>query len=510
MSILTANNQATFGNALQQFMSLAEIQPGDAPSYQVCKAIYEYHPLGALIAGKPIEMAQSQKRDITIQKGPEDRLREQFEKEWVRIGADKHIANVHTLSRVYGIASVAVVDEKDKQGDAVEYDKLYKSDISFNVFDPLNTAGSLVLNQDPNAVDFQKTTDITVQGKTYHRSRSCIVMNEQPIYIGYTTSAFGYVGRSAYQRALFPLKSFLNSMLTDDMVTRKAGVLVAKMKPQGSIIDNIMSSMAATKRSVLKEAQTDNVVSISTEEDIESINLNNLAPPMTQARKNILENIAAAAGMPAKLLNAETFAEGFGEGTEDAKQVAQYIERERERTKALYDFFDKIVQYRAWNPDFYKTIQNDFPEEYGKVPYNQAFFAWVNSFEATWPSFLVEPPSEKVQVDDAKLRAVIALVEVLLPQCDPDNKAALLQWAADNFNELKTMFGSPLVLDYEALAAYTPEEPAEEPHAPRPFADSDAAKELGRAVANLVKRPARSKPVALPNFMNRRAANGAD
>jgi len=65
--------------------------------------------------------------------------------------------------------------------------------------------------------------------------------------------------------------------------------------------------------------------------------------------------------MPAKILLQETFAEGFGEGTEDAKYVARFIDGIREEMAPLYNFFDMIVQRRAWTPDFYKLIQEDFP-----------------------------------------------------------------------------------------------------------------------------------------------------
>jgi hypothetical protein len=64
-----------------------------------------------------------------------------------------------------------------------------------------------------------------------------------------------------------------------------------------------------------------------------------------------------SAPMPAKILEEETFAEGFGEGTEDAKYIARFINRFRVSMNPRYQFFDKIVQYRAWNKDFYKTIQ---------------------------------------------------------------------------------------------------------------------------------------------------------
>ena len=351
--------------------------------------------------------------------------------------------------------------------------KLWQYDLSFNVFDPLNTAGSLVLNQDANALDFQKVTGISVSGVPYHRSRSITMMNERPIFIGYTTSAFGYVGRSVYQRALFPMKSFVQTMVTDDMVSRKAGVIIAKMGQPGSIIDNLMQTMAGIKRALLKEAATNNVISVAKDEYIETLNMQNLDGAYGMARKDILENIAVAADMPAKLLNSETFAEGFGEGTEDAKNVARYVDRIRRQMGPLYRFFDRITMHRAWNPEFYATVQAEFPD-YKAVPYERAFFQWQNSFAAAWPSLLTEPPSEKIKVDDVKLKALIAMVEVLLPNMDPDNKAAVIAWAQDNFNELKLLFQNPLILDFEALKAYVPPAPPKEFGEPKPFAATDA------------------------------------
>ena len=41
--------------------------------------------------------------------------------------------------------------------------------------------------------------------------------------------------------------------------------------------------------------------------------------------------------------------------------MARYIDRVRVQMQPLYDFFDKITMYRAWSPEFYKTIQNEFP-----------------------------------------------------------------------------------------------------------------------------------------------------
>lgn len=488
------------GNPLQELLMCDAIIPGEQPSYEIAKQIYTLHPLGKKMADAPVQMAQSQEREITVPDSPEDDVVEQFKRQWKADNWDKNILNTRRLARVYGISAIAVLVDGLKTSDPLPIDNIWKLPISFNVFDPLNTAGSLVLNQNPNAMDFQKTSSIAVGGQTYHRSRSCINLNEDPIYIDFTSSAFGFVGRSVYQRALFPLKSFINTMVTDDMVARKVGVLIAKLKQPGSIIDNIMQSVAGLKRSILKEAQTNNVINIGTDEEIESLNLQNLDAPYALARRNIIENIATAADMPAKILLQETFAEGFGEGTEDAKYVARYIDRERIDMKPLYDYADTINQRRAWNPEFYKTMQERY-SQYKGIPYNEAFYQWSNSFTAIWPSLLKEPPSEEVKVADVTFRAAVAFSEILMPVLDPVNKALTVQWLVDNINENKLLFPDSLNIDIDELEDHfqklgdqsdqQAEAQLKEPKPPRPFADSLTG--YNRAVADLVSIADRAK-----------------
>lgn len=441
------------GGALQSILMAQDIQPGDDISYQLAKTIYSFHPFGAKLVEQPLKIAQSQQRKISVPKGPEDALVEAFRKEWAKIGADKAIFNCAAMARVYGITTIALVTEGVEPNEAVDFEKLADATIAFNVLDPLNTAGSLVLNQDPNAIDFLKIKGVSVQGKAYHRSRYVVLQNEQPVYIEYTASAFGYVGRSIYQRALFPLKSFISTMITDDMIVTKAGVLIAKTKQTSSVVDRMMAAIGALKRAFVQEAKTGNVIQIDLDEVIESLDLQNIDGAYGMARKNIVENIATAAATPAILLLQESFAEGFGEGTEDAKHVAQHIDWIRAWMGPLYDYFDEIVRRRAWNPDFYKTIQTDF-SDYAGISYNEAFYAWKNSFAAEWPSLLEEPDSEKIKVDDVKLKAVLAMLQTLLPEVDPDNRVALIQWATDNFNALKLLFPNPLILDWDALLEY--------------------------------------------------------
>lgn len=450
---------STLGTNLQNMLLADDIQPGAAPSYELCKQIYLFHPLGAKLVETPVKMAQSQPRTITIPGSPEALVRAAFLKQWDELKADQQIRGVMFQARIYGVGSLVLGVEGKPPGVDLDFWKLADERIFLNILDPLNTAGSLVLNQDPNAPDFQKHAGITAAGTPYPSDRSVTVYNEQPIYLGYTTSAYGYVGRSVYQRALFPLKSFIQSMVTDDMVTRKAGLIIAMMKGAGSMVNALMQKAAGIKRNLLREASTNNVLSIDIEEKIETLNMTNTDTAMTTARTNILRNIATAADMPAKIIEQESFAEGFGEGQEDTKNIVRYVNGVRKEMEPLYDFMDKIVQHRAWNETFFESIASAYPELYSGKDYRTVFYEWVEAFKAEWPNLLEEPESEQSKMEKVKLEGLVAVYDALSANSDPENKARLAEWLMENVNELKKLFKVSLDLDTDALAAYEPPPP---------------------------------------------------
>lgn len=454
----------SLGTALRDLLAADELKPGDSVSYQLCKELYIGHPLGAKMAESPIRLAQADEREIVVPDSPEEEVVEAFVNQWGELGATRTILNVGTQSRVYGIASIAMGEERGKgietrAAEPVDLKELWSKDVYFNVLDPLNTAGSTVTSQDPTSPLYQKFGDLYVQGKRYHRSRTITLMNEEPFYLAWTPSAYGYVGRSVYQRALYPLKSFIQTMITDDMVTRKAGLLVARLETPGTIVDRAVNAMFGLKRAILKMARTDNVISIGKDEIIETVNLRNVNESMMTSRENIIKNVATSADMPAKLLSQESFVEGFGEGTQDAYAVAQYIDRVRIELQPVYDWFDIICQYRAWNPEFYATIQRKYPKEYGNVSYLTAFYRWKNSFRATWPSLIKEKPSEAAERDKVKLDALNGLIDKLLPILDAANKSHLIQTVYDQLNTMEALFGgAKFELDAEELVDHLNQE----------------------------------------------------
>ena len=443
-----------------------DIVPGQSPSYEIAKTIYAYHPLGSRMVDKPLEMAMSQERILTVPGAPEEVLLNAFRKEWKRlggVGADVLAFRIGQIARIYGIGTLAcnIVkgDEKAPTNEPLPMERLHKADLQFYVFDPLNTAGSLVLNQDPGAVDFMHPRQVRVGSESWSNTKALVLMHEQPIWIEWTNSAFGFVGRSVYQRAFYPLKSYLLSMIADNLVQQKLGLLVYKGKTPGSVIDKVALAFSNLKRRAIKGAQTNNVVQIGVDEDLESLNMEHVHTAGEYSRNNILKNLALASGMPAVLLNEETLTQGFGEGSEDAKQIARYIDRVRLELGPAYQFLDNITMRRAWNEDFYKQIQADFPQQYGSLSYEAAFLEWKDAFEATWPNLLSEPDSEKAKAAESRVKAAKDIADTILPLCDPENKATVADWLTSVANNEKDLFPEPLTLDVEALAAYEPPVP---------------------------------------------------
>ena len=471
-------NSTGLPSQLQQILQADDVQPGSPISYQLCKLLWEYHPLAGKIIEKPVRLALGKPRKLNIPCAIEDQLIEAFEREWDQLGATNHIRDVMYLSRVYGAASIIYGSPDIPTDVAIDPWKLAEiEDLYFNQLDPLNLAGSIVTNQNPNAPDFQKPLqNITAAGQPYHRSRSCTVFCGTPIYLSFQGSSYSFSGRSLFLRALYPLKSFIQTMTVDDLVSLKAGLLIAKIQQPGSIVNRLMSQAAGSKRQLLQEAVNGNVLSIQPEESIESINLNNTDKAMTVARENIISNIAAASDVPAILLKDEAFTSGFGEGKEDSKAVAQYIDGIRQDMNMLFAYFDNIVMHRAWNIELYEGLASSFPEEIGSMSYEQFFYSAKALFKPEWPSLLEEPQSEVIRRDSEKLKAMTDVVKTLTPMLDPENKARAVQWFTDNVNGMVDLFASPMEFDMEALANYEP---------PNPMGTNEAIQETSTATDSI-------------------------
>src|SRR5215469_12310336 len=132
-TIPVAPIQTTPGNALQELLVAPDIVPGDVISYETCKQIYLYHPLGARITEGPVSLAMAQKLDIKVPNSSGEKCGEAFAEEWKNIGGDFLVHNILTVSRIYGVASIALLVEGMKSSESINYWDLPDLNISFNI-----------------------------------------------------------------------------------------------------------------------------------------------------------------------------------------------------------------------------------------------------------------------------------------------------------------------------------------------------------------------------------------
>lgn len=448
-------------NSLWRVIMEENILPGHAPSYELCKLLYTSHPLGAKIAHMPIEMALGEERDIRVDAAVDDEPAKEFIHQWEIHGCDDIIARVGTKARIYGFAAMVFGAVDPVTGEPIPADKpiplnrLHELDVYFNVVDPLNTAGSVTLCQNPNDPDFLKSpAALSVNGTTYTKGRFVTLMNEGPEYLDYESSAYGYSGRSSFRRCVYPLRSYLETQIANNQVAHKAGVLIAKIKQASSTANRMMQVFSTLKAEKLRISGNENVITIGESEDVSSLNLQNVDSSLHGVRQSILEDIAAAASMPAQILKAETLAQGFGEGTEDAKQIAQYVTRLRRWLRPVYGFCDAVTMRRAWNPAFIRSVKGKNPEEYGDKSEETIFREWRDSFTAQWPAD--NRDVEAFEMTEKRFRILLDTAQILYPavQNDPASMAGLLEFVQTNINNTgETLFAGELNIDTDAIHA---------------------------------------------------------
>ena len=98
---------------------------------------------------------------------------------------------------------------------------------------------------------------------------------------------------------------------------------------------------------------------------------------------------------------------------------------------------------------------------------------WCDGFKAQWPSLVQQSDKDELEGQQRRFDSVVKLLEVMgAMTADPESRAQLISWAADNINAQDKMFAAPLLIDPE-LAATMP--PSADPQEDKPPAKEDEA-----------------------------------
>lgn len=441
---------------LLELLENRNIRPGSKVSYELSKLLWIHHPLGGKLVEKPVSMALCKPRARNVKTDPEERVIKRFNEVWDKLNITEKIRDAFFTARCYGAAAIGVGDKTTESINALDKKQLKEEDIFINIFDPLNAAGSMVTTQEPNSPYFQQANlYLDVSGQLWHPSRTIKIFNGSPIYLAYQDSSYGYTGRSVFLRSLYPLASYLKTMEANETIADKVALIIAKVASNSSVISGIMQKIGSIKRAFVKSGKNGNVLQITDKDSIESLDLKNVDGPLKLARDNIISDIASGSDIPAILIKEEAFAHGFGEGKEDSKAISQYIDGVRQAIEPVIDYFEDLVQYIAWNEDFFESIQQSYPEIFTEN-YEKTFYTWKDEFSSSWQELIDESPNERRESDGVVIQNAVRLYAILSPRLDAENRAIAADWLASIANETETYKGNPLLLDIDRLAEFQP------------------------------------------------------
>jgi hypothetical protein len=441
---------------LAKILESDAIQPGTDVGYALCKLLWQFHPLGGKLVEKPISMAMCKPRTYNVETDPDERVVRQFDEVWERMGLNEKIKNLFFVSRCYGAGAIGVGTDGTSCKEPIPTFGLREEDVYINVWDPLNAAGSMVTDQNPNSRFYQQANaTLKIAGKNWHPSRTLKIFHGTPIYLEYQNSTFGFTGRSVFQRVLYPMKSYIGTMMANNLVAKKAGVLVARTEQNGSVASGIMAVATGKKRENVKLAENEGVLSIGIKDDVQSLNLQNIDGALNAARDNIISDIASGSDVPAILIKEEAFSQGWSEGKEDSKAISQYIDGVRQVIEPVMAYFERMVRYIAWSEDFYLNLKNDFPDIITE-DYKTTFYRWEREFSAEWQELVEESPDKRRESDSKVVQQAAGLFAIMAPQLDPENRAMAAEWLASVTNATATYGDSPMIIDKDMLSQYQP------------------------------------------------------
>ncbi|CAI3957934.1 DUF1073 domain [Commensalibacter communis] len=424
-------------------------------SYELCKILYVYHPLGKRLIEIPVNLSLNKKRIIKLQNDYSAELIDQFEKKWQELKITQNIKRLAITSRLYGIGALFLKIKGIKDTELLDKNqKLENYEIHPVVYDAMNIAGTASNNHNIDSIDFLQLSEIVRGGEALAKDRSCILSNGDPIYIEYIESAYGYGGRSIFQNCFDLMYSYLSIIHADNAVAKKVATLIIKLNQVGSA-NRVQEGASAQKRQMLATAGNGDVVSMAVGEEAETLSMMNVDQALDTARRHIIEDIANAVDLPVILLNGQKFSGGFGEGTEDAKNIAQHVDAIREWLEPVFNFCDDFVMDLAWNFDFIDALNNENSQFYDKTllpeekqkKYNIFIQELKATFSYEFPSFLTETQSQIIESDNKKLMSIMEVFKNTYPLVDVDTKVKLICWVLDSVNELKGI--SDIKIDYD-------------------------------------------------------------
>lgn len=370
-------------------------------SYQECKNIYRYWPLGKRIASQLPNFAMSAPREIIVKDAPSAVI-EQFNKTADSVNLDKQVRKCSIYARIYGLAAMFVACENVKSSDNLTQKDVINNRIVFNVLDPLNIS-SVRVEQDASSLFYQKVKQITINGNdTVGSKRATVVFNDIPLYLKFNPSTFSFSGASVYQNMTGLIKSWNRSIVSLERMATKAGSIIVKGKDR-SHTSGLTLGAINKNLELIRNMQNDGIANIG-EGEVEFFQLSGIQEVDSLINSLNTSLMMALSDTPSAILLDKNLSNGFNDGSEDMKAIIMAVDNFRKLVLSpLYDFADPFIMYKAWDDEFVEQIKADYPNDYRGLSNVEIVQQWTKGFSFNWGNLYPEPEKDKIETNSARL-----------------------------------------------------------------------------------------------------------
>lgn len=381
-------------------------------TYEECRDIYRYWPLGKRVASALPDFAMSVSREFFVKDAPEE-VNAKLQETANDMEIDQIVKKAALYARIYGLSSLFATQEGNKDASSpITYKDVQENDIVFNILDPLSMGGSIQIDNDPLSPTFSKPIDIKIRGKSVHTQRIEILYNDIPLYYKFNPSSFSFSGPSIYQNMTLLIRSWNRGIIALQRLATKAAAMVKTTK-ESTNVTGFSQTAAAKNLELIRSMENDGIASLRSGDTIEFFNLTGVQEVDTIIQQLNTGLMMALSDTPSGILLDKNLSVGLNDGTEDMKAILMAVDNFRLRMlKPLYLFVDKFLCYKAFDSDFIQEMIKEYPDLYRGKKENEVLTTWCQNYSFEWGELYPQSDGEKAETEGKRLDNLLKLKEM--------------------------------------------------------------------------------------------------
>ena len=367
-------------------------------TYEECRNIYRYWPLGKRIATALPKFAMSPGRRFNCGDAPKEVV-DAIEKAALDLQIENAAYRCAVYSRVFGVSFIYIACEGKSPGEAIDYEDIQNLRCVFNVIDPLASGAHIAVDNDPLSITFAKPIATHIRGNPVHSKRIVAVSNDLPLYYKFNPSSFSFSGPSVFQNMTLVIRSWNRSIVALQRLATKAAAIILKVKDTAFATSAGIEAMQKNLE-FIRSVENDGIAAIKSTEEVNFFAINGVNEVDVILQKLHSAIMMALSDTPTNILLDKNLSTGLADGDNDMKAILISVDGFRKDTLApLYAFMDRYLKYKAFTPALINEMRRKYGDLYSTLSDEEILRRWCDDFSYEFNELY--PQTENERADSA-------------------------------------------------------------------------------------------------------------